>query len=149
MITDTLLDNWKKWLEYSLSRNPSPASNLAIQLRDSEELKTYPGIYLEESMIDRMESSGVADSNAFKAQIKTMLVTTPADEDQAGSTKAEHDAMRVGLSKQVASELAFDWMNAQIGIVVFECLTGSPVTTNEDGYRVTTWTTEMVACVDS
>jgi hypothetical protein len=149
MITDKLIDNWKKWLEYYISRNPSTISNLIIQLRDSEKVKTFPGIYLEDQSAERIDTGGIADGNAYRVSIKTMLVSVPADSGQNGTTKAEHDSMRDDLAKSVGDCLAQDWINSQIGIVVFESLTGAPVTTAEDGYRVTSWTTEMVACLNA
>jgi hypothetical protein len=145
--TDTLLNAWKRWLAYQFSKNPSAGiSSLTVQLRDSESAKTYPGIYLEEGAINRVESGGIKDSNCWQIEVKTMLVSTPCDEDQLGTTKEAHDALKADLSPIVNDCQAEDWLSTQIGIVCQQFLTSSPVTTDQGGYRVTTWSNEIVIC---
>lgn len=138
MNTDRLLDAWKRWVERGTS--------LPVAMRDSEQIKVYPGVYIEGDSVSRFESGGVADGNTFTVEWDTKLVTTPASEDQEGTTKAQHDTLRNTLAFQVQSDQAESWMDGQIGIRVFQLLVDSPVTSEENGYRVSTWKISAVAC---
>jgi hypothetical protein len=138
MNTDRLLDAWKRWVERGTS--------LPVAMRDSEQIKVYPGVYIEGDSVSRFESGGVADGNTFTVEWDTKLVTTPASEDQEGTTKAQHDTLRNTLAFQIQSDLAESWMDGQIGIRVFQILVDSPVTSEENGYRVSTWKISAVAC---
>jgi hypothetical protein len=138
MNTDRLLDAWKRWVERGTS--------LPVAMRDSEQIKVYPGVYIEGDSVSRFESGGVADGNTFTVEWDTKLVTTPASEDQEGTTKAQHDTLRNTLAFQIQSDLAESWMDGQIGIRVFQLLVDSPVTSEENGYRVSTWKISAVAC---
>jgi hypothetical protein len=138
MNTDRLLDAWKRWIERGTS--------LPVAMRDSEQIKVYPGVYIEGDSVSRFESGGVADGNTFTVEWDTKLVTTPASEDQEGTTKAQHDTLRNTLAFQIQSDLAESWMDGQIGIRVFQLLVDSPVTSEENGYRVSTWKISAVAC---
>jgi len=148
MTTDTTLDAWKSWLTYSISKTAgSPVANLPIRLRDSEETKTYPGIYISEASADRVEAGGVTDGNAWEIEIETQLVTTPGEDDQEAVSKASHDILRNAISSHTNGCMAQDYLNSQIGLTCFDLLTSSPVTTKEEGYRVTTWKNTAVVCV--
>jgi len=148
METDTTLNAWKRWLTYArLKSNSTALSGVTIQLRDSEATKTYPGIYLKEGSVSRIESGGIKDSNAWRIEVMTQIVTTPGADDQAGTSKAAHDALRNALSPLVNDANAEDWLSNQIGITCFQVLTSSPMTTEEDGYRVTTWTNDIAVCL--
>ena len=57
MNTDRLLDAWKRWIERGTS--------LPVAMRDSEQIKVYPGVYIEGDSVSRFESGGVADGNTF------------------------------------------------------------------------------------
>ena len=138
MNTDRLLDAWKRWVERGTS--------LPVAMRDSEQIKVYPGVYIEGDSVSRFESGGVADGNTFTVEWDTKLVTTPASEDQEGTTKAQHDTLRNTLAFQIQSDLAESWMDGQIGIRVFQLLANSPETTEADGYRVTTWKLTAISC---
>jgi hypothetical protein len=138
MNTDKLLDAWKRWVERGTS--------LPVAMRDSEQIKVYPRVYIEGDSVSRFESGGVADGNTFTVEWDTKLVTTPASEDQEGTTKAQHDTLRNTLAFQIQSDLAESWMDGQIGIRVFQLLVDSPVTSEENGYRVSTWKISAVAC---
>ena len=138
MNTDRLLDAWKRWVERGTS--------LPVAMRDSEQIKVYPGVYIEGDSVSRFESGGVADGNTFTVEWDTKLVTTPASEDQEGTTKAQHDTLRNTLAFQIQSDLAESWIDGQIGIRVFQLLVDSPVTSEENGYRVSTWKISAVAC---
>lgn len=138
MNTDKLLDAWKRWVERGTS--------LPVAMRDSEQLKVYPGVYIEGDSVSRFESGGVADGNTFTVEWDTKLVTTPASEDQEGTTKAQHDTLRNTLAFQIQSDQAESWMDGQIGVRVFQFLVDSPVTSEENGYRVSTWKVSAVAC---
>lgn len=115
-------------------------------MRDSEQIKVYPGVYIEGDSVSRFESGGVADNNTFTVEWDTKLVTTPASEDQEGTTKAQHDTLRNTLAFQIQSGDAESWMDGQIGIRVFQLLVDSPVTSEENGYRVSNWKISAVAC---
>ena len=148
MTTDATLNAWKRWLAYAISKQiNSPLSTLTIQLRDSEETKTYPGIYIKEGSVNRIESGGIKDGNAWRIEVMTQLVTTPGEDDQAGTSKAAHDALRDAISPHANDCNSEDWLSSQIGIVCFQVLTSSPVTTEEDGYRVTTWSNDIAVCI--
>lgn len=138
MNTDRLLDAWKRWVERGTS--------LPVAMRDSEQIKVYPGVYIEGDSVSRFESGGVADNNTFTVEWDTKLVTTPASEDQEGTTKAQHDTLRNTLAFQIQSGDAESWMDGQIGIRVFQLLVDSPVTSEENGYRVSNWKISAVAC---
>lgn len=138
MNTDKLLDAWKRWAQRGTS--------LPVAMRDSEQIKVYPGVYIEGDSVSRFESGGVADGNTFTVEWDTKLVTTPASEDQEGTTKAQHDTLRNTLAFQVQSDQAESWMDGQIGVRVFQLLVDSPVTSEENGYRVSTWKISAVAC---
>lgn len=138
MNTDRLLDAWKRWVERGTS--------LPVAMRDSEQLKVYPGVYIEGDSVSRFESGGVADGNTFTVEWDTKLVTTPASEDQEGTTKAQHDTLRNTLAFQVQSDQAESWMDGQIGVRVFQLLVDSPVTSEENGYRVSTWKVSAISC---
>jgi hypothetical protein len=115
-------------------------------MRDSEEDKVYPGVYIEGDSVSRFDSGGVMDSGAFTVEWETKLVTTPGDTAQVATTKAEHDILRNALALQVQSYDAESWIDSQLGVRVFQLLIDSPVTSEEGGYRVTTWRTFAVAC---
>jgi hypothetical protein len=115
-------------------------------MRDDEGNKVYPGVYIEGDSVSRFESGGVMDSGAFTVEWDTKLVTTPASEDQEGTTKAQHDTIRNTLAFQIQSAAAESWMDGQLGIRVFQLLIDSPVTSEENGYRVTTWRASAIAC---
>lgn len=146
MITDTTIDAWKRWLSYSISKDNATLSGIPIQLRDSEEVKSYPGIYLAESGEDRISAGGVQDSNVFRVTIDTMLVTTPGDDEDDAASQASHSELRNALAGHVGNGSAQDWISGQIGLTCFDLLVSSPMTTNEDGYRVTTWKTTFTVC---
>ncbi len=142
MITDITLDAWKRWLE--LSTAPALVG-IPVQMRDSEQTKTYPGIYIEGETGTRFESGGVMDGNSFKVEFETKLVTTPGDDAQAATSKAAHDAIRNALSLHIANCYAETWLNSQISLACHQLLTDAPETTDEDEYRVTTWKISAVA----
>jgi hypothetical protein len=149
MTTDTTLTAWKNWLNYSIFKElNSPLSSILIQLRDSEGLKSYPGIYISEASADRVEAGGIMDGNAWEIEIQTQLVTTPGDDDQAASSKAAHDVLRNALSPHIAGCMAENYLNSQVRLTCFDLQSSSPVTTDEEGYRVTTWKSVAVVCVD-
>ena len=140
MITDLTLDAWKRWLTYSISRSTDTSlSTIPIRLRDTEEVKEYPGIYLEAESPNRIESSGVMDGNAFRIEFETKLVTTPGSDAQEATSKTAHDALRNALAVHVGDDNAEAWLDGQIGLACHQLLTDAPVTTEEEGYRVTTW----------
>lgn len=146
MITDLTLDAWKRWLEYSISRATADTlQSIPIRMRDSEEVKTYPGIYIEGESPTRIESGGVMDGNSFMIEFETKLVTTPGDNAQSATSKAAHDALRNALAKHVGDCLAEGWMDSQISLACHQLLTGAPETTEEEGYRVTTWKVSSVS----
>ena len=146
MITDLTLEAWKRWLTYSISRATSQAlAGIPIQMRDSEELKTYPGIYLEGETGTRIESGGVMDGNAFMVEFETKLVTTPGDDAQVATSKPAHDLLRIALDGHIGDSNAEAWMDGQIEIACHQLLTTAPETTEEQGYRVTTWKIQAVA----
>jgi len=138
MNTDRLLDAWKRWVQRG--------TVLPVAMRDDESVKYYPGIYIEGDSVSRFESGGVADGNTFTVEWDTKLVTTPASADQEGTTKAAHDGIRDALAMQIQSCQAEAWMDSQIGIRVFQLLLDAPVTSEENGYRVTTWRASAVSC---
>ena len=138
MSTDKLLDAWKRWIQRG--------TTLPVAMRDTEDDKAYPGVYIEGDSVSRFDSGGVMDSDAFTIQWDTKLVTTPGDTAQVATTKAEHDILRNDLALQVQSYYAETWMDSQLGIRVFQLLIDSPVTSEESGYRVTTWRGFAVAC---
>lgn len=149
MTTDKTLDAWKRWLTHSiLKEGDSILSGIPIRLRDSEEVKTFPGIYIAESGVSRIESGGVMDGNAYQIEIQTQLVTIPGENDQQAVSKAAHDAMRNALSGHVNSGIAESWLDSQIGLTCFQLLTSSPTTGDEDHYRVTTWRNESAVCTE-
>ena len=146
MITDLTLDAWKRWLTYSISRATDTTLNsIPIQMRDSEAVKTYPGIYIEGESTSRIESGGVMDGNAFMIEFETKLVTTPGDDAQVATSKSAHDALRNVLAGHVGDSRAEAWLNGQVSLVCHQLLTGAPETTEEDGYRVTTWKVSSVS----
>lgn len=138
MNTDKLLDAWKRWIQRG--------TTLPVAMRDTEEDKVYPGVYIEGDSVSRFDSGGVMDSGVFTVEWDTKLVTTPGDTSQIATTKTEHDALRNELALQVQSYYAETWMDSQLGIRVFQLLIDSPVTSEEGGYRVTTWKATAVAC---
>jgi len=148
MTTDTTLDAWKRWQSYAISKiADSPLAGIHTALRDSEEVKEYPGIYIEEGSVNRIEIGGVKDGNAWQIEAITKLVTTPGEDDQEAVSKAAHDVLRNALSKVLNDCRAVDWMDNQIAITCFQILDSSPKTTEEDGYRVTTWSNVLSVCV--
>lgn len=149
MTTDITLNAWKRWLAYSISKDSgSPLASVPIQLRDSEDVKSYPGIFISEASADRVEIGGVMDGNAWEIEIQTQLVTTPGDDDQAASSKAAHDILRNTLSPHINSCMAQGYLNSQIRLTCFDVRSSSPMTGDEDSYRVTTWKNAVVVCVE-
>lgn len=149
MTTDITLNAWKQWLSYSISKEiGSSLSDLPIQLRDSEEVKVYPAIYISEGSTDRVEVGGVMDGNAFEIEIHTQLVTTPGEDDQVATSKAAHDVLRNALAPHITACEAESYLNSQIRLTCFDLQTSSPMTTSEEGYRVTTWKSVAVVCVE-
>jgi hypothetical protein len=138
MTTDRLLDAWKRWLQRGTA--------LPVAMRDTEEVKTYPGVYIEGDQVSRFESNGIQDGNAFLVEWETKLVTTPGLDSDLATSKEQHDEMRRHLSAHIGANEAESWMDGQLGIRVFQLLTNSPETTEEDGYRVTTWKVSAIAC---
>jgi hypothetical protein len=146
MITDRTIEAWKTLLDYAIGASTSVLTGVPIQLRDSEEVKTYPGIYLAESSVDRVEAGGVKDSNAYRITINTMLVTTPGDDDDEATSKDAHSSLRNALSGHISNPLLQGWLNACTGITCFDLQVSAPSTTEEDGYRVTTWPVDFTVC---
>jgi len=148
MITDKTLDAWKSWLETSIAADEdSILADIPIQMRDSEEVKTYPGIYIEEGgKPQRITPGGVMDGNSWLVEIITKLVTTPGDDDQAATSKLEHDAMRDALSPHISSADAKAHIDAADDIACHQLDYSQPETTEADGYRVTSWSCEAVVC---
>jgi hypothetical protein len=138
MTTDKLLDTWKRWITRS--------TDLPVAMRDDESVKQYPGIYIEGDSVTRLESGGIKDGNVFMIEFQTKLVTTPGEDAQQATSKAEHDAIRNYVSEIVESCQAESWLDSQLGIRVFQLLVDSPETTEEGGYRVTTWRCSATAC---
>jgi hypothetical protein len=138
MTTDKLLDAWKRWIQRG--------TTLPVAMRDTEEVKAYPGVYIEGDSVSRFESGGVMDGNVFTVEWETKLVTTPGDDAQVATSKSAHDAYRNIIADQVGSFEAESWMDSQLGIRVFQLLVNAPETTEEDGYRVTTWKASAVSC---
>ena len=138
MTTDKTLDAWKRWIQR--------ATALPVAMRDDAAVKAYPGIYIEGDSASRFESGGVIDGNVFQIEWETKLVTTPGDDAQAATSKSAHDTLRNDIAVQIESSEAESWMDGQIGIRVFQLLVNSPETTEEDGYRVTTWKVSAITC---
>jgi hypothetical protein len=149
MTTDTTLNAWKNWLTYAIFKTAnSPLSAITPQLRDSEELKSYPGIFISDGSADRIEAGGVMDGNAWEIEIHTQLVTTPGEDDQVATSKAAHDILRNALSVHANDGTAQNYLNSQLRLTCFDLKSSSPITTEEDGYRVTTWKNTAVVCMD-
>jgi hypothetical protein len=138
MTTDKLLDAWKRWI--------TRGTALPVAMRDDAAVKQYPGIYIEGDSVSRFESGGVQDGNVFTVEWETKLVTTPGDDAQQATSKAEHDAIRNAIATVIESCDAESWMDSQLGIRVFQLLVNSPETTEDNGYRVTTWKASAVSC---
>lgn len=138
MNTDKLLEAWKRWIQRG--------TTLPVAMRDTEDDKAYPGVYIEGDSVSRYDAGGVMDSNTFAVQWDTKLVTTPGDTAQVATTKAEHDALRNELALQVQSNAAESYMDSQLGIRVFQLLIDSPITSEEGGYRVSTWKASAIVC---
>lgn len=148
-ITDKTLDTWKRFLAFSISLEESSVlASIPIRLRDTEETKVYPGIYLAEAGRDRMEAGGVKDGNAWRIEIQTQLVTTPGEDEQDATSKAAHDILRNALDKHIDGCKAQSWMDSKLGIVVWQVLDSAPETTDQEGYRVTGWVNDMAVCLD-
>lgn len=148
MTTDTTLNAWKNWITYAISKAESSAlSGVVVQLRDSEEIKTYPGIYISEGSVDRVEAGGIQDGNVWEIEIQTQLVTVPGEDEQAASSKAAHDVLRNALSLIINDCQAQNYLNSHLRLTCFDIHTSSPITGEEDGYRVTTWKNQAVVCV--
>jgi hypothetical protein len=139
MTTDKLLDAWKRWIERGTA--------LPVAMRDTENAKAYPGIYIEGDSVSRFESGGVMDGNVFTVEWETKLVTTPGDDAQQATSKAEHDVIRNAIAPVIESYQAESWLDSQLGIRVFQLLVNSPETTEENGYRVTTWKVTAISCL--
>lgn len=149
MTTDKLLDGWKRWITLQISKTPnSTLAGLAVQLRDSAELKTYPGIYISEGGVDQVEAGGVMDTNVWEVEIVTELITTPGEDGEEATSKPAHDLLRNALGPILNNCQAQPWMDGQIGIVCFQIMKSSPVTDEQENYRVTTWRNEATACED-
>ena len=138
MNTDKLLDAWKRWIERG--------TTLPVAMRDTENAKAYPGIYIEGDQASRFESGGIQDGNVFTVEWETKLVTTPGDDAQTATSKSAHDALRDTAAEQIQSCDAESWLDSQLGIRVFQLLVNAPETTEEDGYRVTTWKATAITC---
>lgn len=148
MTTDTTLAAWIRWLEYAILRQTdSVLAAIPIRLRDTEDLKEYPGIYIEEGGVDRIESGGIKDGNAWEIEVLTKLVTTPGDEGQEATTKAAHDILRNALTLCCNDCGMTDWLDSQVELTCFQAFDASPKTTDEDGYRVTTWANVLAVCL--
>lgn len=146
--TDKTLESWAKWLAYIIGKTAgSPLAGIPIRLRDSEETKVYPGIYIGEGSVDRMESGGVIDGNSWSIEIETELVTTPGEDGQIATSRAEHDKLRNAVNGHVNDCRAQDYLDGQIGLFCHEIYSSSPVTRDQDGYRVTRWGNRAVAGV--
>ncbi len=147
MIADLTLDAWKRWMQYAIARaTTTTLTSVPIQMRDTEEVKTYPGIYIEADSTSRVESGGVTDGNVFAVEWMTRLVTTPGDDAQTATSKESHDTLRNALASVLGDCMAESWIDGQIGIRCFQLLTNAPETTEEDGYRVTSWKTTATVC---
>jgi hypothetical protein len=138
MNTDKLLDAWKRWIQRG--------TTIPVAMRDDAGVKVYPGLYIEGDSVSRFESGGIQDGNAFTVEWETKLVTTPGEDAAQATSKATHDALRDALALQIQSADAESWLDMQLGIRVFQLLVNAPETTEEDGYRVTTWKASAIAC---
>jgi len=138
MNTDKLLDAWKRWIQRG--------TTLPVAMRDTEEVKVYPGIYIEGDSVSRFESGGIQDGNVFQIEWETKLVTTPGEDSAQATSRAAHDTLRYQAGEQIQSADAESWLDMQLGIRVFQLLVNAPETTEEDGYRVTTWKASAIAC---
>lgn len=146
MITELAIEKWMAWIDRAIELSPDRSlDNVPIQLRDSELVKTYPGIYLVESSVNRIESGGVKDGNAYRIEVETKLVTTPGDDDEDATDQSSHSELANSLSEHIMNPGAAYWMNA-LPITCFEVLPSAPITTDEDGYRVTTWAVKLTVC---
>lgn len=149
METDTALNAWASWLAYGIEvLDDSPLEGLVIQLRDSELEKTYPGIYIKEGTVQRIETAGVMDGNAWRIEVNTMLVSVRGDDGEQATSKDSHDEMRGALDAIVNAPAALQWLDTQNGLVWHQILTSAPVTTEESGHRVTTWSNQVVAILN-
>lgn len=144
--TDLTLDAWKAWLEYKIESDPILAG-MPIKLRDSEETKTYPGIYIGEGSVDRIEAGGVRDGNSWEIEILTELRTTPGEDAQLATSRKTHDKLRKALTVHVNDCSAQNYLTAYPGIVCHQIRSSSPVT-EEDDYRSTRWTNPAVVVVE-
>jgi hypothetical protein len=146
MITNLAIEKWMAWIERAISLSSNDTLNgIPIQLRDSEQAKTYPGIYLVELSANRIEVGGVKDSNAYIIDVETKLVTTPGDDDEDASSQSSHSDLLDALSPHILNPGAASWMSAS-PLTCFDVLPSAPITTEEDGYRVTTWTVSLTVC---
>jgi hypothetical protein len=138
MNTDKLLDAWKRWIQRG--------TTIPVAMRDTEEVKVYPGLYIEGDSVSRFESGGIQDGNVFTVEWETKLVTTPGEDSAQATSRAAHDALRYQAGEQIQSADAESWLDMQLGIRVFQLLVNAPETTEEDGYRVTTWKASAISC---
>lgn len=147
--TDTTLDAWKRWIEYRIFADPSVSilREIPVRLRDSSDVKSYPGIYLSEGSIDRIEAGGVQDGNAWEMEIVTELKTTPGEDGELATSREAHAEIRSALSKILNSCNVQSYMDSQIGLACHQLLDSSPITDDQDNYRVTTWRNEAVVCL--
>jgi hypothetical protein len=116
-------------------------------MRDTEEVKVYPGLYIEGDSASRFESGGIQDGNVFQIEWETKLVTIPGEDSAQATSRAEHDTLRYQAGEQIQSADAESWLDMQLGIRVFQLLVNAPETTEEDGYRVTTWKSSAITCL--
>jgi hypothetical protein len=138
MISDKILKAWKRWISLSIV--------LPVELRDSDKVKKYPGIYIADENTSRKEIGGIIDGNVFAVEWKTYLITTPGEDSQIATSESEHDTLREIVSDRLNDCNAETWMDSQLGIRVFQLLITTPETNDENGYRVTSWQCSAICC---
>lgn len=146
MITDYLTEAIKTMIEVQAT---GELANCGVYTRESDESRSYPAITITETGIAEHE---VLEGN-YEVGIEIMLETIPNAATANGTTAEEHRALSKQLYDLIQLEkgATFDkqgFLNSTGNLKVFAIHEASPLNTKDEGRNVTTYSMDVVCCVN-
>lgn len=119
---------------------------LNIYLPTEDDTRTYPCINITDTGADEHEIlRGVFDPLSVDIQLHTI----PNDDTLDGTTEAEHQAIVEQMYSLLADIREIDELAATTGLNVFDIRQSSVSSSREDGRNTTTFSQDIVCCLDN
>lgn len=139
-------ESLRDWIQANIEEGDPLEGVDVVTLGETGDLDP-PFIAIYETSGELYQQDSVTMYGVTEFEIIVEFHTVPADLDDGGTALATDQAQRTRLYDILANRDAIDFMKTREDWQVFDIRTGSPITSAEDGRRVTRATLAVVASI--